>query len=130
MNKFLYVSAIVFVVTLAVVIGTRMSPDAMAVVVGIVCGVLASIPTTAILVWVLRQRDKQMETQLGHKGGFGQYPPVVVVNGQGHNGANGAYPPSALAAGPSSTGPRNFKVIGQENTETTGDVLPPFWDEL
>ncbi len=130
MNKFLYVSAIVFVVTLAVVIGTRMSPDAMAVVVGIVCGVLASIPTTAILVWVLRQRDKQMEAQLGYRGGMGQYPPVVVVNGQGHNGANGAYPPSSLAAGPSLAGPRNFKVIGQENTETTGDALPPFWDEL
>jgi hypothetical protein len=41
MKKFLYLAGIAFVVTLAVVVGVRMSPDAMAVVVGIVCGVLA-----------------------------------------------------------------------------------------
>lgn len=130
MNRFLSAAGLAFAVTLAVVIGTRMSPDAMAVVVGIVCGVLASIPTTAILVWVLRQRDKQIEAQFGQRGGFGQYPPVVVVNGQGHNGANGSYPPSALPAGTAPLGVRNFKVIGQENTEANGDILPPFWDEL
>ncbi len=130
MKKFLFLAGIAFTVTLAVVIGTRLSSDAMAIVVGIVCGVLASIPTTAILVWVLRQRDRQIEAQLSQRGPFGQYPPVVVVNGQNPNGATGPYPPSALPAGKTTNGPRNFKVIGQENTETTGDILPPFWDEL
>jgi hypothetical protein len=128
MKKSLIIIGVAFSISLAVVIGTRMSPDAMAVVVGIVCGVLASIPTSTLLVWVLRQRDKQIENQMGQTRHFGQFPPVIVVNGQGTNG-NGAYAPP-LPVGSSPSGPRNFKVIGQENTETMGDVLPSFWDEL
>jgi hypothetical protein len=130
MRKALIVVSVAFSTSLAVVIGARMSPDAIAVVIGIVCGVLASIPTTAILVWVLRQRDRQLEGQAGQARPFGHYPPVVVVNGQGTNGSAGMYQPPALTAGAVSPGQRTFKVIGQENTETTGDLLPPFWDEL
>lgn len=109
--------------------GTRMSADALAVVIGIICGVLASIPTSAMLVWVMRQRDKQLETQYGQNMRMGQFPPVVVVNGQGTNGYGNGYGQPALPMGINGGGPRSFKVIGQENTETVGDVLPPFWDE-
>ena len=129
MKKFGMIMGVTFVVTLAIVIGWRMSPDAMAVVVGIVCGVLASIPTSTLLVWVMRQRDKQMEAHMQTRS-YGNFPPVVVVNGQGTNGyGNGSAAPP-LPAGTLS-GARNFKVIGQENTELNGgDVLPAFWDEL
>ena len=131
MRRFLYVAGIIFVITLAVVMGTRMSPDALAVVIGIICGVLASIPTSAMLVWVMRQRDKQVEMQIGHMRPLnGQYPPVVVVNGQGTNGYTNPFPTPALSAGSPSPGGRSFKVIGQENTETVGDLLPTFWDEI
>lgn len=123
MKKFLFVAGIAFSVALAVVIGVRVSPDAMAVVVGIVCGILATVPTLAVMAWVLRQRDRQMESQMNQ---YGQYPPIVVVNGQGQNGN---HPPPGLTPG-LSAGPRSFKVIGQENTETKGDALPPFWDDL
>jgi hypothetical protein len=130
MKKFLFLAGITFAVTLAVVMGTRMSADATAVVVGIVCGVLASVPTTIMLVWVLRQREKQETTQWGQRA-MSHFPPVIVVNGQGTNGYNGAFPAApALAAGSAANGPRQFKVVGQENTETIGDVLPAFWDEL
>ena len=131
MKKFLYVTGVIFVITLAVVMGTRMSPDALAVVIGIICGVLASIPTSAMLVWVMRQRDKQIEMQLGQGRPYGgQYPPVVVVNGQQQpNGYGSSYPAPALMSGPPAGG-RSFKVIGQENTETVGDLLPTFWDEV
>jgi hypothetical protein len=128
MKKFLFVIGTTFAVILAVIVGTRMSPDAMAVIIGIICGVLASIPTSVILVWVLRQRDKQ-EAQYGSMRFGGHYPPVVVVNGQGTQGYGNPYmtpalPPSATMP----TGARDFKVIGQENTETVGDVLPSFWE--
>jgi hypothetical protein len=114
-------------VTIGVVVGVRLSPEAMAVVVGIVCGVLASVPTSAILVWTLRVREKQVEAQMGQGRMMGQYPPVVVVNGQGPvNGANGSYPP-ALPVG---NGGRSFKVIGQDKTESGGDMLPPIWSDL
>ncbi len=128
MKKFLFIVGVAFAISLAVVIGTRLSPDAMAVVVGIVCGVLASVPTSAILVWVLRLRDKQLEAQLSQSRPYGQYPPVVVVNGQGQNGMHGPPSPAALSSGNGSS--RNFKVVGQENTDTGGDDLPPFWDEV
>lgn len=130
MKKFLFAAGIVFIITLAVVIGSRMSADAMAVVVGIVAGIVASIPTSAILFWVLRQRERQLEAQMGPMRYGGYYPPVVVVNGQGQNGTNGAYPPPALTTGAAAPSQRSFKVIGQENTEANGDVLPPFWNEL
>ena len=128
MKKFLFIAGMVFAISLAVVIGTRMSPDAMAVVVGIVCGVLASVPTTTLMVWVLRQREKQ-EAQW-RQNHVGQYPPVVVVNGQGPNGQNGYPATPSLPASATAAGARSFKVVGQENTETMGDVLPSFWDEL
>jgi len=126
MKKFLFVAGVAFAVTIAAAVGVRMSSDAMAVVVGIVCGMLASIPTSAILVWTLRLRDKQLEAQLGPARQYGQYPPVVVINGQQPNGAH-APQPAVLSGG---NAPRNFKVIGQENTENSGDRLPPIWSEF
>lgn len=129
MKKFLFVAGIAFAVTLAVMMGARMSSDALAVVIGIICGVLASIPTSAMLVWVMRQRDK-LEAQMGQGRSYGQYPPVVVVNGQHPPGYPTPPGPPALPAGPTPTSVRNFKVIGQESTETTGDSISPFWDEL
>jgi hypothetical protein len=41
-----------FAVTLAVIVGQRLSAEAMAVVVGVVAGVASSIPTSLIVVWV------------------------------------------------------------------------------
>ena len=128
MKKFLFIAGLAFAVSLAVVIGTRLSSDAMAVVVGIVCGVLASVPTTTLMVWVLRQREKQ-EAQW-RQSQMGQYPPVVVVNGQSPNGQNGYPALPSLPASATISGSRNFKVVGQENTEAMGDVLPSFWEEL
>lgn len=127
MRRFLFVVGVTFAVAMAVVIGLRLSPDAMAVIIGIICGVLASIPTSIILVWVLRQRDRQTEEMNHGQGRYGNYPPVVVVNGQGTNGYGSSSPPPVLT--PSSPpGTRDFKVIGQETTENAGDILPPLWD--
>ena len=122
----------IFAVAGAVVGGSRIGPDAMAVIIGIICGMLASIPTSVILVWVLRQRDKQLETQYGQMRANGHYPPVVVVNGQGPNGNGYAAPAPALMNGGTTApaGSREFKVIGQENTENAGDILPPFWEQV
>lgn len=40
-----------FAVTLAIVVGQRLSAEAMSVMVGVVAGVAASIPTSLIVVW-------------------------------------------------------------------------------
>lgn len=130
MKKFFFVSGVVSITALAIVVGTRISADAMAVIIGIVCGVLASIPTSVLLVWALRQRDRQLEMQVGNPyQRMGGYPPVVVVNGQGTQGYGSMMPPPMPTLTASANGGRDFKVIGQENTDTAGDFIPPFWDQ-
>jgi hypothetical protein len=43
---------IAFVVTLAIVVGLRLSTEAMAVIVGVIAGVAASIPTSLMVTWL------------------------------------------------------------------------------
>lgn len=75
------VLGLVFVVSLAVVAGKQMSTEAMAVVIGIVCGVAASIPTALLLVVALTRRDRQRLEEVERQARQASYPPVVVIQG-------------------------------------------------
>jgi hypothetical protein len=107
--------ALTFTIALAVVIGKKMSTEAMAVVIGIACGVGASVPTTALLTLVLTRRDRQKDDdrQVARAGG---YPPVVVIQG----GAPQSLP-SAPQAGywpapaPGPLVQRQFHIVGNED---------------
>jgi hypothetical protein len=55
MKKWIIPIMLGFGVTLALVIGQRMSTDAMAVVIGVAVGVAASVPTSLLLVALLRR---------------------------------------------------------------------------
>lgn len=55
MKKLIVPALLAFGVTLAVIIGQRMSTDAMAVVIGVAVGVAASVPTSLLLVALLRR---------------------------------------------------------------------------
>jgi hypothetical protein len=122
MKRIAIVAVVAFAVGLAVVIGNRMSADAMAVVVGVVCGVMASVPTSLLLVWALGRRGQghSLRAEGGARSGFGTgFPPVVVVNpGSGY--AMPAYGPPAVSSLdqrlPVPGGPRTFKVVGEEET--------------
>lgn len=106
--------AVTFTAVLAVVIGKKMSTEAMAVVIGIVCGVVASIPTTALLTLLLTRRDRQKEEE-PPVSRQGAYPPVVVIQGGAPqtlpSGPQAGYWP-ALAPGPLVQ--REFHVVGDE----------------
>jgi hypothetical protein len=57
MQRFLYLCLLCFTITLAAIIGWRLSDRAMYVIVGVVAGATASIPTSLIVVWAtLRTR--------------------------------------------------------------------------
>ena len=56
MRRVIGLTVLVAAVALAVVIGQRMSTDAMAVAVGVVFGVAASIPTSLLVVAATRGR--------------------------------------------------------------------------
>jgi hypothetical protein len=118
----LLLAMLAFAVTLAIVIGERMSSEAMAVLMGVVAGVAASIPTSLIVVWIAAK------VMLKPNGPAPVEPPRVVVmqqpapapqpasapaygypSPQQYPGWGGgpAYP--AVAAPPM---PRKFTVIG------------------
>jgi len=55
MKKIIVPLMLAFGVTLAAIVGQRMSADAMAVVIGVAVGVAASVPTSLLLVALLRR---------------------------------------------------------------------------
>jgi hypothetical protein len=100
-----------FVVTLAVVVGTRLSTDALAVVVGVACGVAAGIPMSVLILAALNRRADAGLAR-GATPGMPQpssYPPVVVIQG-GTPASNNVVPPyypSSVEAAP-----RRFRIVG------------------
>jgi hypothetical protein len=110
------VLGIVFAVTLAVVVGKQMDTEAMAVVVGVVCGVAAGIPTSLLLLVVLTRRERQQSEQVQRREQQGNYPPVVVIQGGG--GAHGLPGPQAGYWPAPMQGPpvdRQFRVLGGDD---------------
>jgi hypothetical protein len=108
MKELLKLAVIAFSVTLGAVVANRMSGEAMAVVIGVVCGVLASIPMSVIILILTRRRgerdaERRRET----------YPPVVVIN-PGSQQPQVNQLPSTFPTYPLEASPRQFKIIGQD----------------
>ena len=99
-----------FAVTLAVIVGNRLSDEALAVLSGAVCGVGAAIPTSLLIVAVSRRRDERRAAAPAPQPS--PYPPIVVVappGGQQRPSDWNALPPSLSAPGR-----RHFNVVGEE----------------
>ena len=111
-------------VTLAVVIGQRLSTDAMAVVIGVVFGVAASIPTSLLIVAATRGRREP-----SHLSGPDPRPPAVdsrpqiyVVTPPTYAGGGQAapwlqssmQPPLPPAGYGQAESPRRFRVVGED----------------
>ena len=80
---------VTFAVALAVVIGQRLSDQAVSILAGAACGVGASIPTSLLVVWVTQRQSKKEERLPPERSPGGVYPPVVVVQ-----------PPAQMGYGP------------------------------
>lgn len=63
MGRLLWLMAACFLAGLGVVIGNRMSVEAMGVVVGVVLGVAASIPMTLLVMLFLARKDKTVDAE-------------------------------------------------------------------
>lgn len=122
MKNLFVAGLLVFMGGLSLVMGSRLSVDAVTVIVGVGCGVLASIPTSVLILAVTARRETRLEPMRGQQA----YPPVVVVNsppnsfqgGQGWSTYN-----SGLFA-PTPPNSRQFHVIGQDD-ETFGNYPNP-----
>lgn len=138
MNKVLGVAIVCFSVTMAVVIGSRISPESMAIVVGVICGVAVSVPLSAMVLALSGRRRQEAEREERERSWErAGYPPVVVLQGPTHAGAgSGTMQPylSAPSQGRAFLGgerryaqptyqsePRSFRVVGEAMTEYEND---------
>ena len=122
MRNGIILAGIAFAVALAVIVGNRLSNEAMAVVVGAVCGISASIPVSIALViaasknWGREEAPREIEYDYGAHRYAPQPPQILVVSppqAQSPFGfpQNQYYlPPGAPDAG----APRDFKIVGDE----------------
>lgn len=118
-----------FAVTLAVVVGQRLSAEAMAVVIGVIAGVAASIPTSLMVVWFASRANMThtvVDLAARRAAAPEPEPRIVVVTqppqpppaypgygaagmapaGQAAGYASAAYAPQAILP------PRRFTVVG------------------
>ncbi|MEZ4767477.1 MAG: hypothetical protein R2844_03520 [Caldilineales bacterium] len=127
MRRLIGVTILVAGVVLAVMIGQRMSTDAMAVAVGVVFGVAASIPTSLLVVAATRsRREEGYRLRRDELRPPPPPPQIYVVNpggqsGQGSvpwlaNGMQGQWPGVPGSDGLYAAGqpPRRFKVVGED----------------
>jgi hypothetical protein len=129
------VAAVAFAVGLAYFVGNRLSNEAVAVVVGAVCGISASIPVSIGLViatsnnWGRRDepRDAQAGYDPGHLGDYGSHrympqPPVIIMSQPQSPMPYAPYAPYGVPqnqymlppSAPTMGAPREFKIIGDD----------------
>lgn len=116
MSKLIGLAIGVGVVTLAIIIGNRMSAEAMSVVIGVVFGVAASIPTSLLIVAATRQSRHDPYRSLGpDPQPRSQQPNIYIVN----PGAQPAQPARPQLPEPYSYAmpqlERRFTVVGDED---------------
>ncbi len=115
----------IFVVTSVTAIGARMSGEAIAVIVGVVCGAAAGIPVS-LLILAATRRPRHYDTHDPYgpdTARAGSYPPVVVIQGGAQApswpsvyGNNQMQPP--LFGASEDLAPRHFRVVGADEWET------------
>jgi len=115
-----------FGVTLALVIGQRMTTDAMAVVLGVAVGVAASVPTSILLVALVRRAQREAGGRLPPAPAAGYAPPppqpnIIVLNPAdllGPRHGQPAYLPQPPGELLQDAGLRRLRVVGDEDEWT------------
>ena len=106
---------IAFAVTLGVYIGTHLSNEAMAVLMGAACGVGAIAPVLLIAVLsLLRRRERDEMNSVRNLPQPSMYPPVIVVSPPAIHSPQ-SNPP--YIATPPAAVPRQFTVIGDDTLD-------------
>ena len=114
MRRVVVIVLLAFAVTLALVVGTRMSSEALAVVVGVACGVAAGIPMSVLIVVAMNRRTDAglARHTTASSAQSASYPPVVIIQGGTPTPSNllpPFYPSAAEAA------PRRFRIVGEDD---------------
>lgn len=134
MQRTLSVGLLAFAVTLAVVIGLRMSAEAMAIVIGVIFGLAAGLPASLLLASFARREEpaaasprasvvREVPREAFPASPLQSQPPVIIVNPPSP-GASG-WPPYSMNAWPAippvaASPRREARVIGEEAEEERG----------
>lgn len=103
-------------------LGSRLSPDAVGMAIGILLGVLASIPTSLLILASSRRReereDAQWERPTQERTPPAYQPPVIVLAGHAPAMQPGMITSSSSAVQPAAAWPprtnaRQFKIVGE-----------------
>ena len=105
---------VAFGVALAVIVGIRLEQAALAVIIGVICGVSASIPTSLLIVAILRRRDAQETRRHTQHSAPAPQPPQIVVVTPPQMRAGNNWPEEYSLPVP---GQRQFAIIGDEEIE-------------
>lgn len=112
MKKGLLIAGLASITTLAILFGIRASTDALAVIVGVVLGVVASVPTTVLVTYILLRPNAGSQS-LPPQSPLSAHPPVVVINTTDKPAISA---PAALPAPGLSGQSRRWTVIGDAGT--------------
>ena len=114
MKRYGFIAGAGIILIVAIIISLKLSTDALAVVIGMGLGMLASVPTSLILFYFLmrpQQTNAQNQSQLSGT----QQPPVIVVNGGQPQTLNSPPPGYQIQVPPARQ--RTFTIVGEEETE-------------
>jgi hypothetical protein len=105
-----------FAAALAVYIGSHLSEEAMAVLVGAACGAGAMLPAVIIASLALMRRRERGDVSAAHgPPPQAMYPPVIVVAPPASNTPSTNLPYPTM---PPSPAPRQFTVIGDDSLDS------------
>jgi hypothetical protein len=119
MKKFLAIAVLTVVGIMTIVVGVRLSTDALSIIVGALLGMMAILPTIALVAFLLKKNQEAMASQASNA----HQPPVVVVSGgvmPSHFFQPQQQQPQntpALLPPPGQSAPRKFHLMGYEETE-------------
>ena len=112
MKTFLGMATVAFFVVLAIIVGYRMNAEAMAVVIGVICGVVASIPMSGLILLITgrQRRQASVAPPMPHWEPYRESPPVVVIQGGSPVQQTPSWPAYGQLAAPNVS--RDFRVVG------------------
>ncbi len=126
MKKVLPLLMLGFGVALAVIIGQRMSTDAMAVVIGVAVGVAASVPTSLLLVALLRRERRSYREEPQQQPAYPsfQQPSFIVLDPAQLMAQRNLQQPQPVMPPPmlsQDAGMRRLRVVGAEDDWNSND---------
>ena len=113
-GKCVWIAAVTFAVTLAALIVERLDNQALALLTGAACGVVAGVPITAFVFW-LSQRQPLMTRAPYHEPR--EQPQVIVVQSPPQPPPAPSWQPPSYQPLPPARPPREFNIIGDEEDD-------------